>query len=345
MGDDVAAIEERTTLEYEHALVLTRASRYAEAEQHLDAADRLIERLPEDDYLRRAQVLTARAVIAENWKADLEEAERMSTEALELQRRGGVPYVIADCLNNLAIIKNSRGKYDEAIVLYEEAIALSRKTYGDHHPVVAVTLENLGSVYMRQGEYAKTLALLDEVLAIREAASVRTALPPRGPDSTWEWSRAGAATTRAPTSLIDAGLKIFREQYGEKSNEAAVGFFYRGAPARRSGVSTPRAATTSRASRSPTRSPPPPTSTGSTRSTTWRGSIAGRAGGARPRLGRSGHERARPWQRRPQGLDRAFRGGARDSVAADRLALRASGSRPKIPSPHVPSCRLSPRPL
>ena len=179
MGDDVAAIEERTTLEYEHALVLTRASRYAEAEQHLDAADRLIETLPGDDFLRRAQVLTARAVIAENWKADLEEAERMSTEALELQRRGGVPHVIADCLNNLAIIKNSRGKHDEAIALYEEAIALSRKTYGDRHPVVAVNLENLGGVYMRQGEYAKTLALLDEVLSIREASFGKDSAPRR----------------------------------------------------------------------------------------------------------------------------------------------------------------------
>ena len=90
VGSDGEAqmIDERITTEYETALVLSRMARYAEAEQHLDASQALVDRLPGNTSVKRAQILTARATIAENWKGDLEQAERLSTEALELQRTG-----------------------------------------------------------------------------------------------------------------------------------------------------------------------------------------------------------------------------------------------------------------
>ncbi|HEX2465821.1 MAG TPA: serine/threonine-protein kinase, partial [Thermoanaerobaculia bacterium] len=79
-SDDEAQIDERITTEYEQALVLSRMARYAEAEQHLDASQALVDRLSGNTSVKRAQIITARAIIAENWKGDLEQAERLSTE-------------------------------------------------------------------------------------------------------------------------------------------------------------------------------------------------------------------------------------------------------------------------
>ncbi|HEX2465850.1 MAG TPA: serine/threonine-protein kinase [Thermoanaerobaculia bacterium] len=223
-----AEIAEQVTAEYELALVLSRASRFAEAEQHLEASDGLLDRLADESPVKRAQILSARSVLAENWKGDLDAAERLSAAALELQRRGSERYLITDALNNLALIKNSRGKYDEAIPLYEEAIALNKEIYGDRHPVVAVNLENLGNVYMRRGEYDTTLALLDEVLSIRESALGPDSLPAARTRFNMGVVASYSGDFARAFTLLDAGLAIFRREYGERTVEAAVGFFYRG---------------------------------------------------------------------------------------------------------------------
>jgi eukaryotic-like serine/threonine-protein kinase len=229
VGDGDAQIEERITGEYELALVLSKASRYAEAEQRLDASERLVDRLPGEHPVKRALIVSARAVIAESWKGDLAEAERLGTAALELLRRGGEPHQLADALNNLALIEKSRGKLDGAIPLFEEAIGINKRIYGDRHPVVAVTLENLGSVYMRRREYDKALALLDEVLAIREAVLGSESLPAARTRFNMGVVASESGDFARAFELIDAGLGIFRQQYGERSIEAALGFLYRGA--------------------------------------------------------------------------------------------------------------------
>jgi serine/threonine protein kinase/tetratricopeptide (TPR) repeat protein len=225
---DDAARDERATAEYELGLVLTRAGRYGEAEQHLDTSDQLIDQLQGDHPVKRAQILAARSVIAENWKGDLETAERFSTEALELQRRGAEQYLIADALNNLALIKTTRGSYDEAISLYQEAIAINKKVYGERHFVIAVNLENLGNVYMRRQQYDQALALLGEVLAIRESELGRDSLPAARTRFNMGVVASYSGDYRRAFALLDAGLRIFRAEYGERSVETALGFYYRG---------------------------------------------------------------------------------------------------------------------
>ena len=149
-----------------------------------------------------------------NWKGDLGEAERLSTEALDLYRRNGEPFLIADALNNLAVIKMHRGKLDEAIALYEEAIALTREVYGERHPHVAVRLENLGNVYMRQGEFDKTNALLDEVLAIRESAYGKDSAPAARTRFNMGVVASRSGRLRARLELIGSALDVFRKQSG-----------------------------------------------------------------------------------------------------------------------------------
>ncbi len=229
VSDDEATADELITAEYELGLALSRASRYGEAELHLDASQSLLDRQQKQDPVRRAQILNVRAGLAENWKGDLEEAERQSAAALELVRRGGEPHLVADALNALAIIKNSRAKYDEAIALFEEAIALNKEIYGDRNPVVAVNLENLGNVYMRQERYDQTLALLDEALSIRESSFGPDSLPVARTRFNLGVVASFSGDFERAFALLDSGLAVFREQYGERSIEAAIGFFHRGA--------------------------------------------------------------------------------------------------------------------
>ena len=167
MGDD--ALGERATVHTQIGQTLGSASRFPEAERQLDRATALLDRMPGRRARLRGRVLSERADLVRYWKNDLPEAERLSTQALDLYRKNGEPFLIADALGNLAVIKMHRNQLDEAIALYEEAIELTREVYGERHPHVAVRLENLGNVYLIRGELDKTNALLDEVLAIRES--------------------------------------------------------------------------------------------------------------------------------------------------------------------------------
>jgi tetratricopeptide (TPR) repeat protein len=222
-GDE--ALGERAKAHYLIGRTLGQASRFPEGEQELDRATELLDRMPDDELATRALVLSERADFARFWTNDAASAERLSTEALDLARRNGEPFLIADALGNLAVIKNYAGKLDEAIAIYEEAIPLTREVYGERHPHVAVRLENLGDVYRMQGKFAQTDALLDEVLAIREEA--------------WGADSPAVARTRVnrgvvalqqndfarASQLIGSGLDSIRTQSGGQSLDYALVVF------------------------------------------------------------------------------------------------------------------------
>lgn len=72
-------------------------------------------------------VLAERAILAQDWKGDLEESERLYTASLAFHRQAEEPWLLTDGLNNLAVIKTSRGKLDEAIALYEDEVTTSHR--------------------------------------------------------------------------------------------------------------------------------------------------------------------------------------------------------------------------
>ena len=222
-GDD--ALGERALVHVEIGRALGQASRFPEAEQELDRATELLDRMPDEDLGTRGLLLSERADLARIWTNDLATAERLSTEALDLYRRNGEPFLIADALGNLAVIKMHRGQLDEVIPLYEEAIALTREVYGERHPHVAVRLENLGDVYRMQGKLDQTKALLDEVLAIREEAygkdspSVARTRVNMGVVALHEGDFARASES------IGSALDVFRKQSGEQSLDYATVLF------------------------------------------------------------------------------------------------------------------------
>ena len=43
-----------------------------------------------------------------------------------------------------------QGKYDEAMPLYEEAIAIFKKVLGEEHPNVAILMNNLAGLHQQQ---------------------------------------------------------------------------------------------------------------------------------------------------------------------------------------------------
>ncbi|HAX74953.1 MAG TPA: kinesin, partial [Cyanobacteria bacterium UBA11372] len=81
--------------------------------------------------------------------AEVEEAERLNQQVVELYQQG---------------------KYAEAIPLAQRALAIREKALGSEHPDVAASLNNLGLLYIQMGNYAQAEPLYQRALAIREKA-------------------------------------------------------------------------------------------------------------------------------------------------------------------------------
>src|SRR5579872_645304 len=85
--------------------------------------------------------------VASSTQAMLDEAERLNERVKKLHKEG---------------------KYGEAIVLAEQALALREKALGPSRRDVAQSLNNLAVLYQEQGAYAKAEPLLVRALAITE---------------------------------------------------------------------------------------------------------------------------------------------------------------------------------
>ena len=59
----------------------------------------------------------------------------------------------ATSLNNLAILYDNQGKYDDAEPLYKRALAVTEEVLGPMHPDTATSLNNLAVLYNNQGKY------------------------------------------------------------------------------------------------------------------------------------------------------------------------------------------------
>ena len=53
----------------------------------------------------------------------------------------------ATSLNNLAVLYNSQGKYDDAEPLFKRALAVREEVLGPMHPDTATSLNNLAVLY------------------------------------------------------------------------------------------------------------------------------------------------------------------------------------------------------
>ena len=73
---------------------------------------------------------------------------------------------MADTGQNIAIIYQEQGKFEEALEIYELALATQIRVCGQDHPNVAKTEENIGIVYYRQAKYEEALVQYGRALEI-----------------------------------------------------------------------------------------------------------------------------------------------------------------------------------
>jgi len=71
-------------------------------------------------------------------------------------------------LNNLAVLFESQGNYEEARPLFERSLAIREEVLGPDHPETAAILNNLAALLQGQGNYEEALPLYERSLAIRE---------------------------------------------------------------------------------------------------------------------------------------------------------------------------------
>ncbi|MBE9089862.1 tetratricopeptide repeat protein [Microcystis aeruginosa LEGE 11464] len=74
----------------------------------------------------------------------------------------------AERLTQQVIQLYQQGKYNEAIPLAEQALAIRKKVLGDNHPNTARSLNNLAGLYESQGRYSEAEPLYKQALAIKK---------------------------------------------------------------------------------------------------------------------------------------------------------------------------------
>jgi tetratricopeptide (TPR) repeat protein len=99
------------------------------------------------------------------------EAEENYKKAIELQKKAGMTENsdYATSLNNLAGLYKAQGKYDLAEPLYQEALRIFEKVFGDKdYPEYATSLNNLALLYSDQGKYEQAESRYLEALEIKK---------------------------------------------------------------------------------------------------------------------------------------------------------------------------------
>ncbi|MCP4655183.1 MAG: tetratricopeptide repeat protein [bacterium] len=87
-------------------------------------------------------------------------ARRLETEL------GDQPEIRAQLMNTVGRVYGRLALYDSAEALFEEALALRRKSFGENHPDVAESLADLAWVVHLKGEQERAEALFREALAL-----------------------------------------------------------------------------------------------------------------------------------------------------------------------------------
>jgi predicted ATPase/class 3 adenylate cyclase len=135
--------------------------------QYRDAADWL-ERAPLDDTTAalavRAAALAAAGAIAYYAHDDVDRAEILWREGLELRREQDDPRELGAALSRLGAVAWRRGDYDRAIDYHEQALVLFEEA-GDESSRLT-ELHYLGDSYMDRGDYDESQRVLEETAAL-----------------------------------------------------------------------------------------------------------------------------------------------------------------------------------
>lgn len=93
---------------------------------------------------------------------------KRSQDILIAQNQENDPFAIPRMLNTQGIRLFNEGKYEQAIMMIEKALSMTREIFGDKHLYTATIINNLGSVYHQIGAYDRAENLYQESLNIRK---------------------------------------------------------------------------------------------------------------------------------------------------------------------------------
>jgi eukaryotic-like serine/threonine-protein kinase len=106
----------------------------------------------------------------------MEDAKRIAIQVLEIDDRIGVPklhWQRSLHLNHLAAARYSLGEYQQALVEFEQALAISRAVNGDDDEQLASDFQGIGAVYFKLGKFDKAIEFVGEALRRRSARDDR----------------------------------------------------------------------------------------------------------------------------------------------------------------------------
>jgi tetratricopeptide (TPR) repeat protein len=105
-------------------------------------------------------------------QGDLKAALPLMQSAVSMQRtlRGNEPHPdLAEAINDLALLYQLIGNYDQSEKFYLESMAMKRRLYGDKHPEIANALENLASALQDKGDLVRAEPLYQQALTMWRA--------------------------------------------------------------------------------------------------------------------------------------------------------------------------------
>jgi tetratricopeptide (TPR) repeat protein len=83
---------------------------------------------------------------------------------VRIEASGGSPVVTAMLERGIAMVRQSEGRFDEALTHYEHALAIDEELYGSDHPESTNTLNGMGAALYFAGQHAAAEARLRESL-------------------------------------------------------------------------------------------------------------------------------------------------------------------------------------
>jgi hypothetical protein len=114
----------------------------------------LTEHFPEVDYA--------------NWEACERLVPHIQACAAQLEQQSTAQVEAAALFVQAGQYLRDRGRYDQAALLLQRALAIREQRLGPKHPDTATSLDNLAELYQNQGKYPEAAPLLQRALAIRE---------------------------------------------------------------------------------------------------------------------------------------------------------------------------------
>jgi Tfp pilus assembly protein PilF len=117
---------------------------------------------PNDVSTSRAVKRTIANIQGQNFKAALADFRRAYRQQKRDPSRNGNSFMLGITIHNMAVVSVLAGHDDEALPLFEEAVAVKSDTFGPQHPEVATSLDELGIQLFAVERYEDALAAFSQ---------------------------------------------------------------------------------------------------------------------------------------------------------------------------------------